>query len=194
MKTSSTMASLTLPNPRERNLFLSKQVNQESINALSKEIIEINEDDIFISKLYNAYDLEYKPKPIKMYIDSYGGSVYQCLGLLGIMEKSGTEIHTIVTGCAMSCGFLISITGHKRFGYSNSTFLYHQVSSGTGGKVKDMTEDLVETLRLQDVIEKHTLRHTAISKKKLEKVYKTKLDWFITAEQAERLKIIDATI
>jgi len=110
--------NLNLPSPIPRNLFLAKQVDQDSINSISKAIIEINEDDEYLSKIYSAHDLIYNPKPIKLYIDSYGGYVYQCMGLLGIMKASKAPIHTIVTGCAMSCGFLISVSGHKRFGYA----------------------------------------------------------------------------
>jgi ATP-dependent protease ClpP protease subunit len=107
------------------------------------------------------------------------------------MRASKVPVHTIVTGCAMSCGFLISITGHKRFGYPKSTYLYHQVSSGVVGTVKEMEDDVIEAKRLQKMIETHTLELTNISKKKLEKVYKTKKDWFIDSDEAIKLKIID---
>ena len=96
--------SSTLPKPKARNLYLPEQVNQESMNKLTKAIIEINESDEYLNKLYGLHGIDYAPGPIKMYIDSYGGAVYQCFGLLGVMEKSVTPIHTIVTGAAMSCG------------------------------------------------------------------------------------------
>jgi len=186
--------TINLPNPKERNLFFDKQVTQSSINTLSKEIVEISEHDAYIKKIYEAHDLTYNPKPIKLYIDSYGGYVYQCFGLLGIMKASKAPIHTIVTGCAMSCGFLISIAGHKRFGYPKSTYLYHQVSGGAIGKAKDLEEDVIETMRLQKMLEEHTLEYTKISAKKLEKVYKGKKDWFIDTDEALKLKIIDEII
>jgi ATP-dependent Clp protease protease subunit len=187
-------AQLNLPQPKDRNLFLAKQVDQASINDVTKAIIDINEDDEYISKIYAAHDLNYVPKPIKLYIDSYGGYVYQCFGLLGVMKNSKIPVHTIVTGCAMSCGFLIAIAGHKRFGYPKSTYLYHQVSSGAIGKAKDLEEEVIETLRLQKMIEEHTLEYTKISAKKLEKVYKGKRDWFIDTDEAIKLKVIDEVI
>ena len=122
--------------------------------------------------MYAVYGIEYKPKPIKIYIDSYGGAVYQCFGLLSVMERSKTPIHTIVTGCAMSCGFLILISGHKRFAHKMSTPLYHQVSSGAFGKVQDMEEKVEEAKRLQKQIEEYTMERTNIEKKKLKKVLK----------------------
>jgi hypothetical protein len=41
------------------------------------------------------------------------------------------------------------------------------------------------------MIESHTLELTKISKKKLDKVYKSKKDWFIDSDEALKLKIID---
>jgi ATP-dependent Clp protease protease subunit len=186
--------AVTLPQPKERSLHLAKQVDQASMNELSKAILEINESDEQLIKIYAAYDLEYKPKPIKIYIDSYGGYVYQCLGLLGVMGASKVPVHTIVTGCAMSCGFLIAVSGHRRFAYQKATHLYHQVSSVAWGTVKDMEESLIETKRLQETIEEITLDNTSITKEKLEKVYKRKKDWYITTKEALKLNVIDEVI
>lgn len=183
-----------LPLPKQRKLYFNKQVDQASIGDLTKEIIEINENDAFLKKLYSVYNLDYTPRPIEIYIDSYGGYVYQCFGLLSVMDNSKTPIHTIVTGCAMSCGFMILICGHKRFGHKLSTPLYHQVSSGTWGTLKDIKEDVKETERLQALLEKITLDRTKISKEKLAKVYKTKKDWFMSAEEALNLGVIDKII
>ena len=186
--------TLNLPQPKDRNLFLAKQVDQDSINNISRSIIAINEDDEYIAKIYHAHDLEYKPKPIKLYIDSYGGHVYQCMGLLGIVNASKIPIYTIVTGCAMSCGFLISISGHTRFGYPKSTYLYHQVSSGAIGTVKEMEDEVIEAIRLQKMIEEITIENTKISQKKLDKIYKAKKDWFMNTGEALKLGVIDEII
>ena len=177
--------------PLERKLYFTKQVDQASIAELTKNIIEINEDDGKLEKLYKVYDIEYTPKPIEIYIDSYGGSVYQCFGLLSLMKNSKTPIHTFVTGCAMSCGFMILISGHKRFAYEYSTALYHQVSSGVWGKLKDMQEDIAETERLQSIIEEITLKRTKITPKRLKKAFIGKQDWFISSEDCLKLGIVD---
>lgn len=188
------LINLAQPKPIDRNLFFSEQVDQKSISDLTKKIIEINETDEFNEKIYSCYNLEYQRQPIKIYIDSYGGYVYQCFGLLSVIEASKTPVHTIVTGCAMSCGFMILISGHKRFGYSLSTPLYHQVRTGFEGKLADMELDLMETKRLQKRIEEITLKRTKITKEKLAEIYKQKIDWFMNAKQALKLGVIDEII
>ena len=81
---------IVLDAPRERNIFFTRQVDQASIADITQKIIEINEDDARLKKVYDIYGIDYTPKPIKIYIDSYGGSVYQCFGLLSVMKKSKT--------------------------------------------------------------------------------------------------------
>ncbi len=186
------MAYLEKPTPR--NLFLAQQVDQDSMNALSKTIIEIREHDDYLKRAYGLHDLSYKPDPIKIYVDSYGGAVYQCFGLLSIMKDKGTQVDTIVTGCAMSCGFLIAIHGAHRSIHKHSTMMYHQVSSRATGKVADLENDVIEAKRLQKKIEDMTFENTKITKDKLEKVYKKKQDWYLDAKDALKWSCVDNII
>jgi ATP-dependent Clp protease protease subunit len=185
------MNKQSLEAPKKRNLFFTEQVDQASISKLTQAIIEIQEHDEALQKEYALHDITYEPKPIKIYIDSYGGYVYQCFGLLSVMERCTTPIHTIVTGAAMSCGFMMLISGHKRFAHKLSTPLYHQVSSGAWGKLKDMEEDIDETKRLQALLEKITLEKTSISAKKLKDIYEKKIDWYMSADEALKLGVVD---
>lgn len=189
-----TETTIDLPKPLKRKLYLAAQVDQDSMSELTKSIIEINDNDAEIKKIYDIYDIEYKAKPIEIIIDSYGGLVYQCMGLLGVMNKSATPIHTIATGAAMSCGFMILIHGHKRFAYEHATPMFHQVSSGFWGKYKDMEEDYKETKRLQKKFEKLTLEKTKITKSKLKEIVKTKYDWYMDSEEALKEGVIDEII
>lgn len=188
------MSEKTLPIPEERNLFFSKQVDQESIENLSKEIIKFNEEDEYLKKLYSINDLEYKSKPIKIFIDSYGGEVYSCFGLIGIMETSKTPIYTYACGATMSCGFLILICGHKRFSYPLATPLYHEISCWYGGKLSDMESELKETKRLQKELEDIIFKKTKITKEKLKDVNKQRLDWFMSPKEALDLGVVDEII
>jgi ATP-dependent Clp protease protease subunit len=182
---------IKLPKATDRKIFFSKQVDQASIVEVTKKIIEINELDELMEKHLAIHDIVYNAKPIEIYIDSYGGMVYQIFGLVSIMEKSVTPIHTIVTGAAMSCGFIMLIAGHKRFAYEHATPLYHQVSGGVLGKVEDMEQKVEESKRLQSKMEEYIMRRTKITKSKLDQIRKEKIDWYMTAEEAKKLNVID---
>ena len=180
--------------PKERNLYFTTQVDQYSIANLSKEIIAINDHDQYLEKWYKIHNLKYKPEPIQIFIDSYGGNVYQILGLIGIIEKSRTPIHTIVTGCAMSAGFLLLISGHKRFAYKYSTMMYHQVSDDTWGKSEHMKQTIKETKRLDKLLTRIVHDKTKLTKAQTKKFDKMKKDWFIESSQSLKLGIIDKII
>lgn len=184
----------TLPLPQKRDLFLSNDVNAESMLKLTEKILDINEEDEMLTKVYAAHGMKYSRSPIKIYIDSYGGYVYQCFGLLSIMQASKTAIHTIATGAAMSCGFMILICGHKRFAYELATPMYHQISSAEYGKVRDFEDHLKESKRLQQVMVDLTLRKTRITKKQLDDNYHKKQDWYMSAKEALRYGVIDEII
>lgn len=186
------MADIT--KPLDRNLFFYKDVDQDSIGKLSEDIIKINDSDNKIIKEAQIYGFTYKPEPIKIYIDSYGGYVYQILGLISIINKSEIPIHTIATGAAMSSGFMLLISGHRRFVYELATPLYHQVSSGCWDKIKDMEEKLEEIQRLQKILEDLTLKRTKINYEKLKDVYDRKFDWYMTAQEALSLGVVDEII
>lgn len=181
----------TLPLPAPRNIMFSKDVTQSTIESISSEILNININDRYLSKLYKIHGLKYIPEPIQIYIDSYGGLVYQIMGLISIIKTSKTPVHTIATGCAMSCGYMLLINGHKRFAYELATILYHAVSSGTHGQVQHLKEDLDETTRLQNLLEQMTLDLTNITAKQLKKIKQRKIDWFITSKEAKKLNIVD---
>ncbi len=186
--------SVTLPIPKPRELYFTKQVNQDTIAELSKNILEINKNDRYLQKIFQFYGIEYKPAPIKLYVDSYGGSVYQCLGLVGIMDESLTPIHTIVSGVAMSAGFIIAIHGHKRLAYKHATLMYHQLSSAAWGKLADMQADVEEATRLQTILEELTLKKTKISHKVLQDNFEKKKDWYMPAAEALKNGCIDEII
>jgi ATP-dependent Clp protease protease subunit len=189
------MSDITsLPLPRARNLYFYEQVDQDSIKKLVEEIININESDDLLRKLYAVYDFTYTPKPINIYIDSYGGSVYQILGLLSVMDNSKTPIYTYSTGAAMSAGFMILIAGHRRFAYKHSTPLYHQVSSWSFGTLADMQEKVAETKRVQKLLESIILQKTKLTKAKLKEVNVKKIDWYMTPKEALYWGIVDEII
>ena len=160
---------------------------------------EINEESMFkatywVNKIVSNYDkdIPIKKRKINIYINSYGGAVYDCLGFIGILKnlkKQGYTINTYCSGKAMSAGFTIFIVGVNRYLYEYATLMYHSVSSGAYGKVQSQIEDVEETKRLNDLLMDITLENTKITREKLEEVTKCKQDWFITPKEALELGI-----
>jgi ATP-dependent Clp endopeptidase proteolytic subunit ClpP len=175
----------------DRVFYLDDYVEAETVMPIVSAIIDINKSDKYLKAKYALDGLVYTPKPIEIYISSYGGSVYDGLALVGAIESSVVPVHTIVTGKAMSMGLIISIVGHKRFATNYSTFMYHQVSSQIWGTVQHMEEDLVEAQRLQKVLEGIVTSKTLISEKRLAKIKKLKKDAYMDTQEAYEYGLID---
>ena len=86
------------------------------------------------------------------------------------------------------------MSGHKRFAYKHATLMYHQVSSGVWGKLAEMQQDVVETERLQKIIESITVDRTRIMAYRLKENFEHKRDWFMDANEALKNGCIDAIV
>lgn len=72
-------------------------------------------------------------KPIKLMIDSNGGSLSDTFTIVDAIKMSKTPIEAHVIGCAYSGGFFITIASPKRYGYKHSSYVFHEGSVGNGG-------------------------------------------------------------
>ena len=72
-----------------------------------------------------------------------------------------------------------------------ATIMYHQISAGNLGSIKELEENLEQLQFLQHKIEEMTIKYTDISKNKLQKVRKKKFDWYINVEEALKHGMVD---
>lgn len=84
-----------------------------------------------------SYDSD---KTLTLYINSYGGDLYQAFALIDIMKQSRYPISTIGIGAIMSAGFMIFAAGEKgyRFVGKNTGIMCHQFSDYAEGKFHDL--------------------------------------------------------
>ena len=172
---------------KARTFVLSEQVNQKSVSEIIKSIYNINQYD----KEQNAEVKKYKREPINIILNTYGGSVYDGLGMIGAIEMSKTPVHITCLGSAMSMGLFILVTGHKRFIHKHSTVMYHQISDFNWDKLEGIKQNMREAVRLEKVCEGILFKYTKVTKGHIKDYKKRKADWFITPQEALRLKIVD---
>lgn len=137
---------------------------------------------------------DYKRDPIKLYIHSYGGEIYDMWGLIDIIKCSKTPIYTYCTSYAMSAAFKIFLAGHKRFCTKHATFMYHQMSCRRSGKYQDLVEDREEMDFLNKQNEDYVLERTKITRERIDEIRQIKKDVYIHAEEALELGIVDEII
>lgn len=174
----------------ERELFLYGKVEYSLIKDLVSAITKINNHD-------NAKQEElarYVRKPIKIHISTYGGYLYDGMALVDAMNSSKTPVYTIAEGMALSMGFIILVSGSKCYAFKNATVMYHEVCGGGYEFLESLKETVSELERLQDLTDTIILEKTNIPKKRLSEVRLSKTDWYMSAKEALKFKVVDELI
>ena len=174
-----------------RTLILSGEVDETTVTEIMQDICDINEiDDDNEDNV-----VEYERAPIKLIVNSMGGSVYDGFALIGVIEKSKTPVHTYCYGSAMSMALLILVSGHQRFGHKLSTFMYHEcLDQLPYEKLSTLNENLQETKRIMKVYDDYLISKTSLKRKQLDDSKKVKFDWYMSPEEALQYKLIDEII
>ena len=173
------------PEHRKRELLLSDRIAQNSVKSVIESIFEINEDDRQKEEIYK----DWERTPIKLYINSFGGSVYDGLALVDIIKRSKTPVHTICIGSCMSMGLWIWLAGRKRFVGQYSTLMFHDLSACATDKTEGIKQELKEMLRLQEMLIADILENSLVTEEMLRDYILRKAEWFISAEEALSLKL-----
>lgn len=150
--------------------------------------------------LYSIMELDKESgtkEPIEILIDSIGGSIESGLSMVSLIESmkdNGYKIITINAGKAYSMGFILGIIGNERKSYRYSSYMIHDASSGSIGKVVEMEEQLEETKRLRAIVDDLVYKYTDITPQMMEDWHKRKVDKYFSVEDAKSLNIVDKVV
>lgn len=176
-----------LTNFDKRLLYISDEIDNSSMGKACFDILFINKAD---DEQENTVK-DFVRKPICVYINSGGGLVRDSWGLIDIIEKSKTPVHTYCTGYAMSAALNIFLSGHKRFAYRHSTFLYHPLYSWIQGKYRDLVDETKELDVQNKQVEDYVIERTKITQEYLDNIREKKIEMYIRPEEALELGIVD---
>ena len=179
------MSAEKYPEHRKRNLLLSDRISQGSVKDVIKEIFEINADDTAKAEAYKNWERT----PIKLFINSYGGSVYDGLALIDVMKGSKTPVHTICVGSCMSMALWIWLSGAKRLIGERSTLMFHDLSTHTAGTTEGIKQELQEMTRLQNLLIAEITEKSVVQEEFLRDYITRKAEWYIPSSEAIDLKL-----
>jgi len=135
-------------------------------------------------------------KPIKMFINSPGGSVTAGLAVYDTMQFIKCPVHTYVMGQACSMGSFLAQAGEagKRFVLPESRTMIHRVSSGTPGtsgsvhvqelQFEDAKRHYEESQKINKRLTELYVKHNSKFKTYDELFETMKFDTFLSAEEA----------
>ncbi len=127
--------------------------------------------------LTNLVTVTIEPNPIKLFINSHGGLVYQVFSAIDTIQGLKVPVHTYCQGIVASAGTLLSLAGKRRFITENSYMLIHEIRSGTWGKFTHMCESMENSKQLMDHIKEYYVKRTKLTMEELEEQLKKDVTW-----------------
>ena len=159
------------------------------------EIDDATVDIALYIRKWNAEDRGIEPKdrrPIKILINSDGGSVDTVLHIIDMIHLSKTPVYTIGMGRVYSAGGLLLMAGHKRYIFPHTSCLIHDGSSGAIGSIGKMLDNLEFTKELEVRMKAYIISSTHITEDVYDKNYRR--DWFMFSEEMIKLGIADEIV
>ena len=186
------------------NIYIKGEVDEnmwqalvDKINEIKAADREIDETNVGTLSLFGIDAQAIRPS-VNIYLSTIGGNVYDMLAIYDEIKNltNEYEVNIYCVGKIMSAGTIImlAVDLEHRFSYTNTIFMYHTVSGFDIGKLKEMEENVEEVKRLHKLMWKIYKDNTSIPEEKLDEIYKCKKDWYITAEQAKKYKIINKIV
>ena len=133
-------------------------------------------------------------KPIRLYINSPGGSITAGLAIYDTMQYVPNEVETVCVGQAFSMGAVLLAGGTKgqRRALPNSRILLHQPIGGAGGQASDIERHAEEILQYRDRLNAILSECTGQDIERIDK--DTDRDFFMSAEEAKNYGLIDEVL
>lgn len=177
-------------NARNRTFFIDYEIERDEetcysrLMELSKIIIQMNMSEMHIPKD--------KLRPIIVFISSYGGDIADSFFFADLVKSSRIPIITVCSSVAMSAGFLILISGYKRYAFKHSQLLCHQGGGSFSGDAESIRQATKNYERILNRMKKYIMENTKITESLFNK-YKTK-DWYLEPEYALKVGAIDKIV
>lgn len=168
-----------------RNLYINCPIDEDVIESAVYHILRYNKLDKGLPKS--------ERKPIKVYLNSPGGSVVDGYGLIDAILASETPVYTINQAACFSMALLIFMAGHKRYSMEHSEFLLHDGASGgfdSSSKMQDRMK--FESEQVEKMTKDFVVGHSKIS----ESVYDANLrrEWYFLSKEGKELGVVDYII
>lgn len=167
-----------------RKIVLNAEIDSLSVNEVIHIILDYNEQD--------KHCTSERRIPVKLYLNSNGGSVVDGMSLIDVINASSTPIYTINTGYQYSMGFLIGINGHKRFAMPNASFLMHDGNDliyNSSSKVRDQVDF---NNRLEERIKNMVLSRSKMTDEEYEA--NRRIELYMFADEAKEKGFVDYII
>ena len=171
----------------ENKIYYYAGVNRESAVELNKKVGELESKSLTMS---NTLDIE--TPPIKVLINSGGGSITAGISSMDTILRCKVPVETYVDGFCASAGTFLSVVGDSRYMSRNSYMLIHQLSTSFWGKYSEFEDEKQNLDLMMKTIKRVYKEYTKVPEKKLDEILKHDLMW--DAEKCLEYGLIDEVV
>ena len=166
---------------QEREIFLDV-LSPQIANSINRLIRYWNIED------ENNVVLESRRKPIKIYINSLGGSLDAALTICESIKLSKAPVYTYNIGHADLESLLVFMAGYKRYGYLNSVYTFSDTILPASEDPKDNS-----ALFIRHYVENLFFERTIMKENQFDK-YMTSGRYVLTSEDAFKLRMVNQIV
>jgi|TARA_B100001964_G_scaffold37382_1_gene40487 ATP-dependent Clp endopeptidase proteolytic subunit ClpP len=156
----------------ENKIYYYSGVNRETVVELNHKLSELEAKHLTVSNV-----LEIDPPPIRLFINSGGGSITAGIASMDTISRCNVPVYTFVDGFCASAATFLSVVGKKRFMSKNSYMLIHQLSSQLWGKYSEIEDEKKNLDLMMETIRTVYTEHTKVPTEELDEILKHDLLW-----------------
>jgi ATP-dependent Clp protease, protease subunit len=163
-----------------RIIFLGMPVNDQVANVVVAQLLYLAHED--------------PDKPIKMYINCPGGTVYHGLAIYDTMQYLPAPVETYAIGVTASMGTVLLAAGAKgrRYALPHATVHMHPAGGSAQGYAPDVEIQYKELKRVEDLIHQLLSYHTGQTVAQIAADFDR--DRFMSAEEAVEYGLVDEVL
>ncbi len=164
----------------------------------AEKIAEICHAMLYLNEVNALEPIVERRRPIMFYLSTYGGNADDMFALYDLMRviRTETPIQTVGLGKVMSAGVLLLAAGSKGHRYvgKNCRVMIHAVMGGNAGSLHTMINEMGAMERLQESYSRCLVEETDLTTTKLKELLESKVNTYLTAEEAVEYGIADHII
>lgn len=160
----------------DRIIFIGQEIDDDLANSVVAQLLLLDQKD-------NTRD-------IKLYVNSYGGSVTSGMAIYDTIKYIKSDVTTVCVGVAASMASILLMCGTKgkRLALPNSRIMIHEPRQFTGqGRIATASEQIIDTkliVDMRDQLVGIVAKSTGQTERKIKKDMKEDY-WFKPSEALE---------
>lgn len=184
------MAEEVIINEDDRIIKFSGGVDLVNCGKITSYLLEVE----VLDNKKEKKEKDYTRKPVRLWINSHGGSVYGMWEVVDTIHSMRTPVYTFCSGSALSAAFIMFLAGEKRYASRHVTFMQHQVSWSADGDYENIRRSAEILKNDVEMSENYIVERTKITHKELEDARNAREDWYMYYDEALRREVITGSI